>query len=178
MGLPNILTIFRIILVPIYLYVFFTNRGNFLLYGGIIFLIAGITDILDGYIARKYDLMTDLGAVLDPLADKLMAFAVLISFTLAGLIPSWVLKVIGLKEVLMIIGGFILYIFKANTVVPANKYGKIATTSLYIAIFSVILKVPYNLSRFFLLATVIFNLIAFVNYLIIYINIRKKESLN
>lgn len=178
MNLPNILTIFRIILVPIYLFFFYTNFEKRLLYGGIVFLLAGITDVLDGYIARKYNQMTDLGAVLDPLADKLMAFAVLISFTSTGLIPSWVLKVIGLKEVLMIIGGSILYISQSNTVVPANKFGKIATVSLYTAIFSVILKAPYLLRKFLLGFTVLLNIIAFINYLIIYIGIKDRESTN
>ena len=177
MNVPNILTVFRIILVPIYLFLFYSTSENHLLYGELFFM-AGITDILDGYIARKYDQMTKLGAALDPLADKLMAFAVLISFTSSKLIPSWVLKVIGIKEILMIIGGFILYIFKANTVVPANNYGKIATVSLYTAVFSVVFKAPYVIKKILFIITVLLNIIAFINYLIIYIDIRGKESTN
>lgn len=177
MNVANMLTIFRIILVPVYLLLFYSTGENHLLYAGIVFLIAGITDVLDGYIARKYDQMTDLGAVLDPLADKLMAFAVLISFTSTKLIPSWILKIIGFKEILMITGGFILYLFKSNTVVPANKYGKVATVSLYIAVFSVILRAPSMLKKTLFIITVALNIIAFINYLIIYINVRDKRTI-
>ena len=178
MNIANMLTILRIILVPVYLILFYSMGENHVLYAGMIFLLAGITDILDGHIARKYDQMTDLGAALDPLADKLMAFAVLISFTSKKLIPSWILKIIGFKEILMIIGGFTLYLFKSNTVVPANKYGKIATVSLYIAVFSVILKAPFIIKKSLFILTVVLNLIAFLNYLIIYINIKDKDPIN
>ena len=105
MNIPNILTLLRIILVPIYLLVFFSNLKNRVLLAGLIFILAGISDVLDGYIARKYDLITKLGSVLDPFADKMMTFAVLISFTWAKLIPSWILIALGIKEMLMISGG-------------------------------------------------------------------------
>ena len=175
-NIPNILTILRIVLVPIYLYLFYTTGVNHLIYAGTVFIIAGITDILDGYIARKYDQSTEIGAVLDSLADKLMTFAVLISFTSAKLIPSWILKILGLKEIIMITGGFILYLFKDNQVLPSNKFGKIATISFYIAILSVVFKVPYILIKPLLIVTVGLNLIAFVNYLIIYLSMPNKKS--
>jgi cardiolipin synthase len=176
MNIPNILTVIRIILVPIYLYLFYTIGENNVLYAGIVFIIAGISDVLDGYIARKYDLTSDIGAALDPLADKLMAFAVLISFTTAKLIPSWVLKIIGLKEIIMITGGFILYLFKGNQVLPADKFGKIATVSFYIAILSVVFKVPYIIVKTLFIITVSLNIIAFINYFIIYLSMSKESS--
>ena len=176
MNMPNILTVIRIILVPIYLYLFYTIGENNVLYAGIVFIIAGISDVLDGYIARKYDLTSDIGAALDPLADKLMAFAVLISFTTAKLIPSWVLKIIGLKEIIMITGGFILYLFKGNQVLPADKFGKIATVSFYIAILSVVFKVPYIIVKTLFIITVSLNIIAFINYFIIYLSMSKESS--
>ncbi len=178
MNIPNMLTILRIILVPIYLYLFYTTGENHVLYAGIVFIMAGISDILDGYIARKYDLTSDIGAALDPLADKLMAFAVLISFTTSKLIPSWILKIIGLKEVIMITGGFILYLFKGNQVLPANKFGKIATVSFYTAILSVVFKVPRIVVKALFIITVLLNIIAFINYLIIYLSMGNKKSSN
>ena len=98
MNIPNMLTMLRIVLVPVYLYCFYTIKEDRLFYAGIVFIIAGISDLLDGYIARKFDLKTKVGAALDPLADKLMTFAVLISFTTAGLIPFWVLLIMELKR--------------------------------------------------------------------------------
>lgn len=169
MNIPNLLTIFRIVLVPIYMYTFFTMGSKGILYSGLIFILAGITDVLDGFIARKYNQITKLGSVLDPLADKLMSFAVLISFTYAKIIPSWILIVMGLKELAMITGGVILYLFKGNKVLPANKFGKLATLAFYIAIITVILKLPVQVTKISFFITVALNLIAFINYLIIFI---------
>lgn len=176
MNIPNILTLLRIILVPIYLLVFFSNLKNRVLLAGLIFILAGISDVLDGYIARKYDLITKLGSVLDPFADKMMTFAVLISFTWAKLIPSWILIALGIKEMLMISGGAILYLFKGNQVLPSNKYGKIATTSFYAATLSIVFRLPEMISKVLFFTTVVLNILAFINYLIIYISIRKNTQ--
>lgn len=171
MNIPNILTIIRICLVPLYLFVFYTVEKNALLYAGLIYILAGVTDVLDGRIARKYNMISKLGAALDPLADKLMTFAVLISFTSANLIPSWVLLVLGIKEILMIIGGFILYIFMEKRVLPSNKYGKIATVSFYAAILSIVFKIPSStLTNLLIVITVALNLLAFLNYFKIFLS--------
>ncbi|GFN36075.1 CDP-diacylglycerol--glycerol-3-phosphate 3-phosphatidyltransferase [Tepidimicrobium xylanilyticum] len=176
MNIPNILTIFRILLVPIYLILFYSANKNRIIYGAIVFILAGISDFLDGHIARKYDLKTKLGAALDPLADKLMTFAVLISFTTEGLIPFWVLLIMGAKEGLMIIGGFMLYLLKDKKVLPSNKYGKIATFSFYVAILSIVFKFPDpNITKILILVTVVLNMLAFINYLIIFLS---KDSKN
>jgi len=170
MNIANLITIFRIILVPIYLRVFFSNISNGIFWAGLIFIVAGISDILDGYIARKYNLITKVGSVLDPIADKLMSFAVLISLTWSELIPIWILIAIGMKELTLIIGGSILYLFKGNQVLPSNRYGKIATVSFYIAALSVVFKFPEILSKTLFVLTVSLNLLAFINYLIIYLS--------
>lgn len=70
MNIANIITILRIFLIPVYLYFFYSNLDNSILYSGLIFIAAGISDVLDGYIARKYDMSTKLGIVLDPIADR------------------------------------------------------------------------------------------------------------
>lgn len=171
MNLPNLITIFRIILVPIYLKIFFSNIKNRILWAGLIFIIAGISDILDGYIARKYSLQTKLGSILDPFADKIMSFAVLTSFTLGKLIPIWILIAMGMKEIVMIIGGSILYLFKGRQVLPSNEYGKIATVSFYIATLSIVFRFPEGLSKILFILTVGLNIFAFINYLIIYLSI-------
>jgi len=108
---------------------------------------------------------------LDPLADKLMTFAVLISFTSAQLISPWVLLIIGIKEILMILGGFIIYLFKEKRVLPSNKYGKIATASFYAAILSIVFKIPSaTLVNLLILTTVTLNLLAFLNYFKIFMS--------
>ncbi|NLJ78603.1 MAG: CDP-diacylglycerol--glycerol-3-phosphate 3-phosphatidyltransferase [Tissierellia bacterium] len=175
MTIPNILTVFRIVLVPIYLYLFYSSGKERLVYAGTAFILAGITDVLDGHIARRYDQATDVGAVLDPLADKLMTFAVLISFTMAELIPHWILLIIGLKEIVMILGGLILYFAKENQVLPSNRFGKAATIFFYASILSVILRMRPTVVRILFLAMVILNIIAFLNYLIIYLYMREQN---
>lgn len=166
----------RIILIPIYLLIFYSSMENRLLIAGLIFLLAGISDLADGYIARKYDLTTDLGAVLDPFADKLMSFAVLISFTSIKLIPPWVLIAIGIKEIFMIIGSAISIIHHKDTVVHANYYGKFATISFYIAILSIVFKVNALLSTMLLIITVTMNVLAFYKYLRMFLKNRENKN--
>lgn len=168
-NIPNALTVLRILLVPVYLYIFYSGSENNIFFAGLIFILAGITDVLDGYIARKYNLGTDLGAILDPFADKLMSFTILITFATSGIIPMWILIALGIKEVVMIVGGGILYLFKGGQVLPSDKFGKIATMSFYAATLSVVFKLPGLLSTILFIITVMFNLIAFVNYLLIYL---------
>jgi cardiolipin synthase len=98
----------------------------------IVFLAACLTDQLDGYIARKHNLKTDEGALLDPLADKLMAIFTVLSFTVTGVLPVYIIIILLVKELMMIGGGIFLY-FK-NIVMPANIFGKIAAFTLNTAI--------------------------------------------
>lgn len=172
MNIPNALTILRILLIPVYLYFFYSSFENNILFAGLIFILAGISDVLDGYIARKYDMSTKLGIVLDPIADKLMTFTILISFTTKGIIPMWILIALGIKEIMMILGGVILYLFKGKQVLPSNKYGKIATLSFYAATLSIVFKLPSIISKSLFFVTVALNIIAFINYLIIFIKMK------
>lgn len=176
MNIPNLLTILRIFLVPIYLLVFFSSLENRFLLAGFIFILAGISDVLDGKIARKYNLITKLGIMLDPIADKMMTFAVLISYTIAGIIPKWIIIALGIKEIVMILGGGILYLYKGKQVVPSNSYGKIATVSFYAATLSIVFNISQQLSQILFIVTVVLNILAFLNYLKIYISRRNNPQ--
>lgn len=176
MNIPNLITVFRMALIPVFLGMFNSNNLNRILYSGLIFVIAGISDVLDGYIARKYNMQSKLGTVLDPLADKLMSFTVLISFTIEGFIPIWILVPMIIKEIVMIFGGVNLYFMKEKIVIPSNKFGKVATFSLYAAIVSIMLNHPKYITLILLSVTVILNLIAFLSYLKIFIAIIKSKN--
>lgn len=128
-NIPNILTILRFILIPIISYFIFT--GHYLL-GFIFFTISGITDILDGAIARKFNLVTNFGKLMDPLADKLTQISVLATLVFQKIIPFWILVVVLLKELLMIIGASFLY--GKDVVVYSKWFGKLATVLFYLAI--------------------------------------------
>lgn len=173
-NIPNMLTILRILLVPVYLYAFYSGAENNISFAGLIFILAGVSDVLDGYIARKYNLGTKLGIILDPFADKLMTFTILITFATSGIIPMWILVALGIKEIVLIGGGAILYLFKGGQVLPSDKYGKTATMSFYAATLSVVFGLPRLISTILFVVTVLFNLAAFINYLLIYLKMTDK----
>lgn len=133
---PNILTVIRLLLIPVIVFYIFT--GNYIL-AFIFFTISGITDIADGLIARKFNLVSNFGKLMDPLADKLTQIATLASLVLTDIIPIWILLVVFFKEFIMICGASFLY--GKDVVVYSRWYGKLATVLLYFAIvISLILK--------------------------------------
>ena len=94
MNLPNALTIFRVILTPIFIYLLFSSSMYSNLYALIIFILASVTDAFDGYYARKYNIETEFGNFLDPLADKILVSSAFISFYFLDLIELWMVVVI------------------------------------------------------------------------------------
>lgn len=98
MNLPNKLTLFRIFLIPIFILVMLFNVPNKFLIACIIFIIGSITDAMDGYIARKYNLVTDFGKFMDPLADKLLVISALTCMIEVGLVSSWMVIIIVARE--------------------------------------------------------------------------------
>jgi len=144
-------------------YVFFFFNEHNILYATGIFILAGVTDGLDGYIARKYNLVTKIGQMLDPLADKLMQITVIACFTVAGILPIWILTIIVAKESLMIIGGMVLYTRKEKIVIPADHLGKAATVLFYLAILLIAFDSPYG--KYLIIITISLTLISFFRYL-------------
>ncbi|WP_027626091.1 CDP-alcohol phosphatidyltransferase family protein [Clostridium lundense] len=171
MNLPNILTLFRMFLVPTFILVFFSDINNNIFYSILIFLLAGFTDVLDGYIARKHNLVTKWGIVLDPFADKLMLLTVLGCLAIDHIIPFWILIIVAIKELAMIIAGAILY--NKDFIIPSDKFGKIATCMFYFSIF--ILNFHVKLGGYLLDAAVISAVVAFINYLTFYLRQKKNK---
>ena len=126
---PNALTIIRFLLIPFIVVNIF--NGNFIL-AFIFFTVSGITDIADGCIARKFNLISNFGKLMDPLADKLTQIATIASLTLKDIIPIWILAIVLLKELIMIAGASFLY--GKDVVVYSKWYGKLATVLFYVAI--------------------------------------------
>ncbi|KNF07667.1 CDP-diacylglycerol--glycerol-3-phosphate 3-phosphatidyltransferase PgsA [Gottschalkia purinilytica] len=176
MNIPNILTMVRFCLIPLFIIVFYSPIDHNVLYSTLIFALAGVTDVLDGHIARSYNMVTRWGIVLDPLADKLMEITVLVCFTSANYLPLWVIIVIGIKEICMIFGAIFLYYSEEKTVVPSNIYGKIATFSFYIAIFAIAINLNKTVNFILIGITVILTIIAFINYFIAFREIRKESK--
>ena len=125
---PNILSFIRLLMVPIYLISFFLIN-QYVALG--IFILASLTDLLDGYIARHYNTITDLGKVLDPFADKLMKASALISLIFINL-PIWVVVIMIVCDLAMIISGICLY--KKSITIPSNWIGKTGTFVISVGI--------------------------------------------
>ena len=169
-NIPNILTIIRFILIPVILY--FIITGNYLL-GFVFFTISGITDILDGTIARKYNLISTFGKLMDPLADKLTQISVLATLTFKDIIPFWILVIVILKELIMIIGASFLY--GKDVVVYSKWFGKLATVLFYLAIVLSLIDKQFGFSGIWrnidmvlycvALVSTVFSLIMYVKYL-------------
>ena len=132
-NIPNILSILRIMLVGVFVFVFFNDYPNNLLWALVVFLTAGLTDVIDGFLARRFNWVSNLGKILDPLADKLMQCTVLVCMLIKGLIPDWLVVPFILKEFLMLLGG-LLIIKKRKVVVVSNIFGKMTVVFFYAAI--------------------------------------------
>lgn len=139
--IPNILSVLRLIMAFAFAAVFILLPEK-LYIAVIIFVLAGITDVVDGTLARKFNWITNAGKILDPLADKLMQVIALICTVASGLVPWWLLLPIVLKELTMGIGSVIFYrMFK--TIGVSKNYGKAYTVIFYVVIAAIIVFDPW-----------------------------------
>ena len=158
MNLPNKLTILRIIMIPFFVLFMLLDGGVSQTYryiAAVIFIVASFTDLLDGKIARKYNLVTNFGKFMDPLADKLLVCSGLICFVGLGQLPAWFVIVIISRE--FIISGFRLVASDNGVVIAASYWGKFKTVSQMIMSVLLIVNIP-ALS----ILTTIFSVIALV----------------
>lgn len=166
---PNVLTSVRIGLVPMMIYSYLYMEQNGEKIALFIFIFSGITDMADGYIARKYNMITKIGTMLDPLADKMMLVAVLTIFSITNKISYWILIIMALKELFMILGAYFLY-NSEDVVIPANIYGKISTIMFYISSLTIMLDL--SIGSFFINMFVILNLISLFVYFYRFVSVR------
>ncbi len=181
MNVPNILTILRFFLIPVFAY--FLSTRHYIT-AMLLFLAGGLTDVLDGYIARKYNLITSWGKIADPMADKLMQITAvsILSFGL-GIIPIELVLVIFAKEALMGVGALVLY-KQNNYVVSANWYGKMTTVIFYLAIIMLMFDEPFGrwnilglaLNQLFFILAVVAALFSFFMYFRAYLSIKKQKQ--
>jgi cardiolipin synthase len=139
MNVPNLLTVCRFFLIPVYLLVF---SAGYIKTSFVVLLIAGLTDVLDGYIARTRKMVTQLGSMLDPLADKTMMIAVILSLVLSNMIPWEAAIAMFVRDAGMIVGSAFFH-FRGKKTVPANVMGKLTTVLYYIAILFIIFQFPF-----------------------------------
>jgi len=168
MNLPNKLTLFRVILIPFFVVFMLVNvTGNTDKWIAlIIFIIASLTDLLDGKIARKYNLITDFGKFMDPLADKLLVCSALICLVSLDRIPAWIVIIIIARE--FIISGFRLIAADNGRVIAASYWGKFKTTFQMIMVILMIADISqlFILTQIIMYAALILTVVSLVDYLV------------
>jgi len=174
MNLPNLLTALRFLIVPFMTYFLVTKNYTIAI---LLYVLASITDILDGYIARKFNKITKIGKILDPMADKLLQFSALVGLWVVGIIPFWITLIFFLKEIFMGLGALKLLKNK-DVVVPSKWFGKMSTVFFFIAIVfsmlseNILILKPYVLPMFIL--AILSLVFAFSMYLINFLKVEKK----
>jgi cardiolipin synthase len=193
LGIPNLLSILRIILIPVFIGVFFSPFGTVKIVGaGITFqpgrpIAAGIlvvsclTDILDGIIARKFDMITELGRSLDPLADKLTQAAVCVCLVIwsakgGQIAPMFLLGLFIVKECVMIVAGANI-IRKGKVMISSKWFGKLSTVVFYIVMI-VIIAFPLPVRTVYILIAIslVFMIFSFIMYIPIFLKLASGES--
>ncbi|MGN0293668.1 MAG: CDP-diacylglycerol--glycerol-3-phosphate 3-phosphatidyltransferase [Lachnospiraceae bacterium] len=170
MNLPNKLTIIRVLLIPFFVFFLLVPvAGEASRYIAlVVFIVASLTDLADGKIARKYNLVTNFGKFMDPLADKLLVCSALICFVEMGLLPAWIVIIIISRE--FIISGFRLIASDNGVVIAASYWGKFKTTSQMIMIVLLIAQIPGTvfdvLEQLFIYIALILTVVSLIDYLI------------
>ena len=168
MNLPNKITIFRVCMIPVFL-VFMLVPG--IAYGNYIatavFAIACASDALDGYIARKHNLVTNFGKFMDPIADKLLVCSALICFVVLSYMPAWIAIVIIARE--FIINGFRLIASDNGVVIAASYWGKFKTIAQMIMCILLIVQLPFAwvdvLEQIFIWLSLILTVVSLCEYI-------------
>ena len=175
-NIPNCITVFRLLLVFVFIFLFASDMENKSLYCILTFVLSGISDVLDGFLARKLNVVSNFGKLMDPLADKLMQITVAVCSATVHPSLAWLPVFLILKEILMIFGAAKL-LKKDKVVVQANFYGKLASVICFL-VFLVILVFPGMnplLEHFLCLSFAVVSILAFVKYIQEYLRVNKNK---
>lgn len=173
MNLPNKLTILRIILIPIMVVLYYIDALEVEAFMGItwkfllmvsVFIIASLTDFLDGYLARKLDLVTTFGKFMDPLADKILVMAALLLLADAGLVWAWLVIVILSRE--FIVSGIRLVAVSEGKVIAASNLGKYKTATTMIAIILLFIAPLAVIGHYIMILALILTVVSGYDYLV------------
>ena len=180
MNLPNKLTIFRVILIPFFVVFLLLDSSNqtYRYIADAIFIIASLTDMLDGKIARKYNLVTNFGKFMDPLADKLLVSAAMICLIATGQLAAWIVIVIISRE--FIISGFRLIASDNGIVIAASYWGKFKTVFQMLMIIVLIanIQMPFFtvLGTILIYVALVLTIVSLIDYIVKNKDVLKEQN--
>ena len=176
--LPNTISVFRLVLVPVFALLYLSGLKSGHLLAGLVFLLAAFSDIADGYIARRFAFTSALGHVLDPLADKCMQCTAAICLSVDGVIPPWLAVILVCKELLLMFGSCILF-RRYTDCIPANVFGKAASFLIFalIAFYVLFPDVFREGAVWLFLAAAVLGFVAFTVYTVRGIRILRTDTL-
>ncbi|MCF0146173.1 MAG: CDP-diacylglycerol--glycerol-3-phosphate 3-phosphatidyltransferase [Eubacterium sp.] len=165
MNLPNKLTCLRMVLVAVFVLFYYLPAPAGRIMSLIVFIVASLTDTADGYIARRYNMVTTFGKFMDPLADKLLVSAAMICLSASGRLPAWIVIIIIARE--FIISGFRLVASDNGIVIAASWWGKIKTIVQMAMIIVLLLQIPALgwLEIILMIAALILTVVSLVDYI-------------
>ena len=178
LNIPNMLSIFRIILIPVFLILYIGAKEQpYFIIAAAILLLSGLTDVLDGYIARRYKMVTQLGKIIDPLADKLTQLSVCVAVSLRYPWLTIFLGIVIIKELLMLIAGTRLMVKKVK-ITSSQWFGKAGTVIFYIAMLLIVAlpNLPHALVYTLVIISAFFMIFAFVMYIPVFIRLIKSPE--
>ncbi|TYP75695.1 CDP-alcohol phosphatidyltransferase family protein [Paenibacillus methanolicus] len=171
MNVPNMLTTLRFALIPVYIVVYASGHMK---WAFAVVVLAGLTDILDGYLARRHGQVTSVGAMLDPLADKLMMIAVIVSLLATGHLHWAACVAFFIRDIGMIAGSAFFH-FRGMKTVPANWMGKLTTVLYYAAIAFIFFELPF--AQAYLWGVIGFSFVTSFIYIILFARLNHRERL-
>ena len=171
LTIPNMLSLFRLVLIPVYILIYLNAETDtdYFLAGGIL-AVSCLTDMIDGQIARHFNMISTIGKVLDPLADKATQFTLIVCLAIKRPVVLWVMGLFVLKEAFQLVAGILTY-RKGQMLTGALISGKICTTVLFISLVLMVLMptMPENYFNALLWVDAAFLLIAFADYVRVYV---------
>ncbi len=169
MNIANKLTVLRILLVPVFVVLMLTKKPSLQVFAAVIFVLAALTDMLDGHLARSRNLVTTFGKFLDPLADKILASSAMILLVELGVLSSWMVILVIFRE--FAITGFRILAASQGITIAAGKSGKLKTIFQLVSLTLLLFSFPYtmemgmSIGQFLFFVSILLTVISGVEYL-------------
>jgi len=162
----------------VFILTYFGGARDSKTYAALVYAVATLSDFLDGFLARKFSAVSNIGKVLDPLGDKLMTVTVMASITVDRLIPVWAVIIVVAKELLMAIGGFIVHKMAGAEIPPSNIIGKMSTVAFFLVCMALMLfqDISQNTATLLISAAIGLTFFALFSYIGTFIAVMKNRN--